>query len=245
MRVLALVGAVALAAVLVTPVVAAPKSALSSEFFLPSGWPSGSPPQSPVEQQSDNPWLPGPTDCSANTHCVVNPTLCAWDVDDWWQVVEVDRTLAAATTTTGTVCGIFDANPQYVTNDGVTGWWNSPRPWFGMRLLAPSSSLGLTVTFLPQGRTFTPSPRWNGSVYEYDFCGVAIYAPGDPALVSIVGSGGSGVRTDVTVSVANLGRQAVRKITADVEWLGVGRSLPSCTSVTPRQTDYPFTWAQS
>lgn len=224
-------------------------AAAAKPFTLPSGYPGGEK-QNPVEQQSDFPWLPGPLDCSNNLRCVKNPTQCSWDVDDHWQFVEIDRVLDAKTTVTGTVCSILDANPQYVTEEGYTAWWQSPRGNQGMQIFSTSPDLIITVTYQPQNKVFTLGNVWNASYkeYEYRFCANVVYNPTDPALVPIPDSAwgpnntnGLGVKTDITITVTNPTRQAVRRVTADIQQIGVLSTGPGCINAT-YNVDYPFTW---
>jgi hypothetical protein len=247
-RLLSILGAVALAAAL-----SIPAQAGSLVLSFPPV-PTGGEGQSPVEQQTDYPVLPGPLDCSANVDCVVNTTACRWDVDDHWQLLQVDRYLDPATSTSTSPCVIEDANPQTIWVDGVYGTQSGFHSRIGVSIIAPSADLVVTIAYSPQARTFTLSPVVSGRNFAYSWCGNAVYSPGDPALQPILGTGagtngldGIGVPTTVTIQVSNPTGHRVRSIQADVEQVGVQDPGPtaSCvasTQLNPAHRSYPFAW---
>lgn len=208
--------------------------------------------QNPVEQQSDFPWSPGPLDCSSNANCIVNPTPCAWDVDDHGQLIQVNRTLAAGVTASVSYCVIGDSTQQHVTWNGIEEMWSSSRGKVGVSLRAPSPDLIVSVTYVAQGRTFTLAPIPLDRGFEYRACTQATYDLNDPVLAIIPGSvvnggNGYGLRTDVVVSVTNPTNKQMRNLSLDVGQVGVGASGHGCLTSSDQtdHLDYPFRWSIS
>ena len=243
-RIVALLGAVALAAALSYPVSAAQPLHFDTYGFTEK--------QNPVEQQSDWPWLPGPNDCSANLHCVVNPTSCSWDVDDHWQRLALGGYLVSGASVIETTCLIVDANSQYLTMNGTTGWFSGFRNKYGVSIDAKSADLAVTVEWQPQGRTFTLAPVLDpgARLYRYRACISAAYDPRDPALGDIAGSNassvegstdGRGVVSTITTTITNGGSRTARNISADISMTGTGLTS-GCVAGVEWQYGYPFRW---
>ena len=257
-----LVAGIALAILVASPVTAGPSAPLT----LPTGYPVGGEKQNPVEQQSDSPWLPGPLDCSANIHCVINPTNCAWDVDDHWQYIVVGRTLTAGVTASGTVCSVFEQKGHVRTICGITGIgcltasWASIPGRLGLHLHGPSPDLVVTIAYPAQGKSFTLGAvpydeQGCRGCWVYEFCGHARYDNGDLALGPIPGSSGGplsddgvGIVSPIVISVANPTGRAVKGLVLNVQEVGAGSSGASCLTDTLDSQmfhDYPLRWTQS
>lgn len=181
--------------------------------------------QSPVEQMSDWPWAPSITDCSANVRCTVNPTPCSWDVDDHWQEW-VQGTLAGGQFVTRSSCLIASQDPVWLSVNGVDGWYDWPTDRFYVDLRAPSAALVVSVAFDP-GEVVAANVRPDGRAYRYTICAAPSYPPDDPLLQPIAGSARGtdgrdalGVRTTVTLTIANPGTKNVRSITGFIGMTG-------------------------
>ena len=231
-------------------------------LFFPSGYPLGGEKQDPVEQQSDqyeyvNPdtglydhrWWPGPLDCSADTHCVNNPTQCNWDVDDHWQIIEVGRVLYGNTSTSATWCTIGDTNKHHVIIYGMEADWSfGTGHGLSVYIRAPSPDLIVSLSY-STGKTFILPAISNGSgEFEYQICNSINYNPTDPALVPIPNSAGSpshpdgvGVKTDITLTVTNPKRQAIRQIVGDINLSGASAQAGVCNH-TWNHSEYPYNW---
>lgn len=200
---------------------------------------------SPVEQETD--W-PFPAD---RAEWVVNPTGCAWDVDDHWMRF-AQGTLGAGESLSVDECVIASPTSFYRTVNGQTAWWSQSAGFLGQVLRSPSPDLVVSMCFQPQGRCFTPAPVYDAAnkAYLYRSCARAQYRPDEPILTTIPNSqGGIGLRQTVTVTVANPTGRTVRNLFSDVSAVGVVQiAFSGFTSGCPDQhsglyvTDYPFTY---
>lgn len=213
--------------------------------------------QNPIEQQSDYPWLPGGTDCSANANCIINPTGCAWDVDDHGQYIVIDRVLRPGESGGVDWCVIYDAKGYVRTicglggdpNNCMTASWSSFSHRVGLTVKSNSPDLAVTLSF--GAKVFTLTPFWNADrQWQYDICAKALYDVGDPALTIIPGSvvsgpNGTGVQFPVSIRVANPSAKRAT-VTLDAQNIGVGQQGAGChtTSVAyaDYQHDYPWWW---
>lgn len=202
--------------------------------------------QNPVEQYSDWPWLPGPLDCSATEHCIVNPTPCSWDVDDHWRKFAFGY-LPAGGSASDVSCVIASQNPVYRTVSGTTAWWSTVNDRFTAQISAPSPSLMVTISWSPQGRLFTLAAVYDAAtrLYRYGMCVRATYSPDDPALVLIPGSNASsvvgtvdalGLPSTITFTIANPTGKQVRNINGSIGMTG------SAACALSGQSSYPFAW---
>jgi len=209
------------------------------------------PKQTPVEQQSDYPWNFFDNDCSANVRCVINPTPCGWDVDDFWGVGSFGY-LAAKTSASVSFCEIADYNPVFLSLNGMEGTWSGVRARTGVEVIAPSPNLIVTITYQPQGKTFTLIPIEDGRKWNYLWCANVVYEPNDPALQPIPGSGrgtngqeGLGVREDITVTITNPTNKQIKGMSVGVARTGTSDVGYGCTGTVyfePEHVDYPFRW---
>ncbi len=166
-----------------------------------------------VEQQSRPRFDPDPlaewrNECAANPGvCVNNPTPCLWSADDG-ATFDAAGTLADGETAGQTQCVVADGF-QHLT--GV--WVTSTKP-----------DLAVTVDYQPQNVQFTVAAVGSGHDWSYRNCFVGPYYGGWTNLPIIPDSNnGTGIQTDVTVSVSNTTGAKVRNVSAQFV---VGSSEP-------------------
>lgn len=122
----------------------------------------------PVEQQT--PWIddggPGqpwwPNDRSL---WVTNPTGCAWDVDDHWQVF-ADGALTAASYP---FCFVVETPSVHNTLWGQEGWWSFAPRALAVSVRSSSPSLTVKACFSPGACTTFP-PQQEKRSYNYHGC---------------------------------------------------------------------------
>jgi len=166
--------------------------ATAADAFVWGPWGVPDVTQQPVEQQTE-----GGATQPDHSLWVVNNTGCAWDADDSRYTGDTDGTLAAGATASGSRCVISDD-----VEHGVYLSINSPSP-----------NLVVSMTYAPQGYSFTASPRVEGNRYRYELCVEGVdYDASSPDLQPIPNSGvgGEGVVTTITYSVRNPTTRTVR-----------------------------------
>ncbi len=235
-RILAIIGAVALAAALSFP--ASAGQAVPLDLANVQG---GGQATNVIEKQTW--WL----DCCTPDpdHTVTNPGgLGSWDINDHNDYV-AGGYVAAGETTTGTYRHVFDWGPMFSCRP-VCADWSGRSNWYGTSVQAPSAALDVVVCFEPQGRCFTLAPNPVGRAWSYEFCGHAVYAPDDPAIVDIPGSGGGrGVPTTISLTVSNPTSRTVKNVSGG---FGISSDVTFPTGCHPDpndgggQYDYPFGW---
>lgn len=241
-RLLAIVGAVVLTAVLATPMQAA-------KSLPPFAFDTGGSGQFDltIEQLSDYPYS------SANEHYVRNPGLCDWDINDRWSVSGYG-TLAG--TTSIDHCLIADYSPVYRTLNGQTAWWSSRHLSTGVEVRS-SAPVSVALCFDQQARCFTPTPTYVPAVsgknhaaayYLYQLCVQVVYDEPDSALTPIVGSGfgtagdGKGVLGSRSLTITSDGPVTLQAAFAGVSGSGLGTDVgPGCPADRTTQAEvYPF-----
>jgi hypothetical protein len=154
--------------------------------------------QDPVEQESPNFFFcggsAGPVNCAFDPSTwVVNPTPCAWDVDDHIDI-SGSATLPRKTTTTASFCTMSDGFDNYGGDD------HSVEVLVG----APVDNFTVTLTS-SRGFSTAASPTYEQGQWTYRIC-TFDRTPG-PYDVIDGSNGGTGLRTDWTLSVTNPGQQ--------------------------------------
>ncbi len=196
-----------------------------------------------VEQQNDWPFPPDP---------IVNPLpACFWDINDHLSLKARLGSLAVGAVVSKDLCMVSDYNPVTKVINGVENPIYGERGHYGMSLVAPSDGIAVTVTYQPQGRTFTVLPDYNRAErqWEWGFCSQVVYNPDDPALAEISGSnGGIGVITTITLRLENTTGKLIKDVQPAV---GVSSAAglanppvtPGCTPpITGKVFEYPFSW---
>jgi hypothetical protein len=177
---------------------------------------------------------------------------CTWDINDW-SSIGTTGDLAPGAAVTGSACQIEGFNPMYVEKNGTLTWWSGVSPWFGVAVDAPSPNLSVKACYAPQARCFDLSPvPLDSKTYRYRICAQVVYRPDDPSLSEIPGStpetiptgstGGRGVATTITFTVANPTTRIVKAV--GVNW-GVSSDAVftrACPTHNAAYTDYPFRW---
>ncbi len=204
--------------------------------------------QATITLEPYNVW-PWPADPAQR---VIDPTTgCFWDINERG-IYSSTGSLAPGTSASTELCVIEYFQPRYVARNGNLAWYSGPSPWFGAQVLAQSSGLTVTTCFQPQGRCFTLTPVVvDRKTWSYSGCQQIVYLPDDPALVEIPGStpdplpwgstAGRGVRTTITLTIANPTGSLVRGVLA--RWgESSDVSFPrGCTQQAPPTTsEYPF-----
>ncbi|MGH9177259.1 MAG: hypothetical protein ACRD0N_01705, partial [Acidimicrobiales bacterium] len=173
----------------------------------------------PIEQWVEWPF-PEQDRWVVNTAAGVSPPgPCAWDVDDHWYLIAMGTINAGASVVTDH-CRVADPNPIWQVRNGTEAWWNYNRRYMGVRVQSPSPDLAVSVSYTPQGRTFTLQPVYDAATREYVYRGCVglSYHPNDPAwpyerdpaVQPVPGSnGGWGVITHAAVSVTNASSRKV------------------------------------
>jgi len=127
--------------------------------------------------------------------CAHNLSSCAWNEDD--EIVNGSYGVLNAGTTSFTDCLIAD-NTQVLPATHIQGMH-----LIGLSLVTDSPDLVVTITYQPQNVAFMFTPRLIGGRYEYSGCIVGPLPDGDQ-LQAIAGSnGGWGVTGTFTVSTTN------------------------------------------
>lgn len=120
---------------------------------------------------------------------------CLWTIDSLNQF-SGDGTLLAGATASLSDCLVAD-DAQHIT---------------GLRVDAASPDLIVTITYQPQGVTFTATPTATSTGYDYLVCGVGPVYSTVPLLPLVAESnGGRGVQTTITARVRNPTGRSVRK----------------------------------
>lgn len=206
--------------------------------------------QQPVEQWTD--WQC----CEFLQPWVTNPTGVAWDVDDHWEKIDVDATLAANTTVTSTSQEVADVDPTWHCLNGLCAWWSGGKREFQVFVGAPASTLLVSTCYAPQSRCFNAPAVYDkpNKRYVYGMCVTVRYTNDDPAVAMIPGSGGDaftsgptrglGLLTTETVRIGNPTSHTVRNIAAFVQMVGTGGDGAVCSPTTHHidTVDYPFSW---
>lgn len=218
--------------------------------------------QQPVEQWTD--WYVTGTGFGSPANWVVNPTGCSWDVDDHWDMIQIDASLAAGASVSQTYCQVADTNPVFfctgtfsVPSDPVCAWRSGGTSHFRgiqVTVTAPKPGLEVTSCYQPQNRCFQIGELYNQVLrrYEHHSCIGVRYTPDDPAVAPILGSNGDlftpsrglGLLTYDTVTVSNPTGHTVKPIVAAVQMVGVGGDGLSCSPTLGGYDtfDYPFAW---
>jgi hypothetical protein len=180
-RLLAFVGAVALAAALSIPALAAPEP-----FALVTDRKSV---DCTVEQQSvgylGDP-CPGPT-------VVNNPTDCPWDTDDYWSMYEPSGTIASGEVVTAQLCAIADGTIRSPVDATV----RAKHPKLHVRM---DSS---------DGRSWIAVPVRDGNVYAYTICADNFLRPPHPIVPDSNGGTGTLVTYTLTIDATERGANGV------------------------------------
>lgn len=196
------IGAVAIAAALLIPEIVVAAKPLGSGIHAFTWTDTRTVLRAVVESQS----VAQQCDVTGETPCVVNPTIggdnCLWSVDDRLEWAAAGVLSSGATEITRCIVG------------------DTTHHLFGLTAHARNPNLGISVTFEPQGVTFTFTPvQIANNRYEYRGCVQGPIYSGDDfnpspqvtEAVRIAGSGingtpdGWGVPTSVTIAVSNPG----------------------------------------
>lgn len=155
----------------------------------------------PVEQQT--PWIADGGDGQAwwpndTSLWVTNPTGCAWDVDDHWQLF-ADGALAAGVPVTYQFCSIVETTSIWTTIYGNQNWWSFPKRLAGVSVRTRSPDLTVEVCL----SDCVQVPRYpDGRGYEYRGCLIRALPVGGPSIIEVPGSnGGLGAVTQGTFRV--------------------------------------------
>lgn len=207
--------------------------------------------QNPVEQWT--PWVNSP---SCTNRCpypddhsqwVVNPTGCAWDVDDHWHYFDTDGYIGGGGSFSFQTCQITEQSTIYHCTYGSCAWIGDGPREYAVDLFAPSPGLTVNVCYQPTGRCFALAPAWRPDMkrYEYHLCAGVRWDNNDPNLQPIAGSnGGYGVPTTQTLTVANQTRNTVRHLDAVVAMVGWGQHDAGCNDNNWQPVfEYPFFWS--
>lgn len=154
----------------------------------------------PVEQQTPwiddggpgQPWWPNDTGLWVN-----NPTACAWDVDDHWQIFANGTVESPAVYN---FCSIIEPTSIQNTLWGQEGWWSFPQRTVGVSVQSKSDALTVQICF--DGCTTLTREASGRNNWNYHGCVIRSRPVGDPAIDDISGSnGGIGLRATGTITV--------------------------------------------
>lgn len=218
--------------------------------------------QQPVEQWTD--WYVSGIAFGDAANWVTNPTGCSWDVDDHWDMIQSDASLAAGASASQTYCQVADTNQVFhctgtfpTPSEPFCAWWSgSATHYRGIQVTvtAPKPGLEVTSCYQPQNRCFTIPAVYNPVLrrYENHSCVGVSYNPADPAVSVIPGSNGDtftplrglGLLTNNTVTVTNTTAHTVKPIFAAVQMVGWAQDGLSCSPTLGGYDtfDYPFGW---
>jgi hypothetical protein len=174
--------------------------------------------QEPVEQQT-----PGGALQPDRSLWVLNPTGCAWDPDDSRSAGGVNSVLDAGASASGVRCEIVD---------DVGHWWS-----WSVRASSPN----LEVTFTHALKTVHSRAVPDAGGYLYAGCLSVEYDRSAVSSLPLVegSNGGHGVRSDTTVTVANLTSRRVRDIHAVMR-----TRLSNFVNCPGWAGDYPGPWVR-
>jgi hypothetical protein len=210
-----------------------------------------------VEQQND--WSGGTIVTPGGP--VVGLPGVAWSVNDSSSTTWRPGYLDPGSTASTDYPVVYDANPQYGAVNGTIGWWSrggTVSVRVGIQVQAPRMKgnvlipPALIVRECLAGKCIDAHPVWDATaeLFGWSICANAVYTSDDPALAPIEGSnGGIGVKTPVTLTVANLGARTKVTVStgvADATGLAGGQWAPGCIAFPDQvQHDYPVNWQAS
>jgi len=255
-KLLALLGALALAGALSIPVRGGQQQPFSFQNT------SGGSGQSDYPLEEYNPY-PLPADRSI---WIVNPIVpaCDWDINDHVQTNTFTGFLDPSGSSSDDTCMVSYSYPTYSTRYGAGAFGQAfgVHGLYGIAVVASSPGLTVTICYQPQNRCFTPQPLFVyqhkplNSYYTWTFCGHAVYTgdPLDATLVEIGGSGGGyGLISTITATVSNNSLAQVKGISARWGYTSDVTGVSGCVfdnnglpvPQPPANNDYPFIWSQS
>ena len=177
--------------------------------------------QQPVEQESPNFFFcggsAGPLNCAFDPSTwVTNPTGCAWDVDDYTDLLGANA-IAKDQTVSTSVCAVADGYDNY-------GFDNHP-----VQTVTTASTDALVVTLASDnGSSFTAIPQYDKAsrAWTYRICTVD-RTPG-PYPVIDGSNGGTGIVVNWTLTITNASGQPQRKVTSMLQLGGWGLFDTGC-----------------
>lgn len=186
-RLLAIVGAVALAAVLSMPAIARgnePLQLVTDHRSVACN----------VEQQTIRWYGQGHlSDPCPGEFVVNNPTGCPWDIDDSWSMVDTSGSIATGQTVTATFCGVSDGTHRAPVDAAVR---------------AKHDKLTVRID-ASDGRSWVAVPVRDGNEYEYTACGDNFLPAPHPEVPDSNGGQGTLVTYVLTIAAPTRGANNV------------------------------------